>query len=204
MSKNPQAPMHVMSRTNRRWLLVAILIAAGLLLALVMAVVTNYVGPLVYVPTDHLGVVISPLSAKGYRDQPLLPGVNAILPWEQIVLYPTSPKSVSISTEDSKVPSLARDGRSVIIEATVRYRIDPDSVLALHTVWQSRYETELVMPLARGVSRQVISLHWPEEILFTQTPQIAQEISTELERRLRENYVLLDGFTITNARYGQP
>ncbi len=204
MSKNPQAPMHLMNRTNRRWLFVAIFIAACLVLALVVAVVTNYVGPLVYVPTDHLAVVMSPLAARGSRDQPLLPGVNAILPWEQIVLYPTSPRSVLVSTEDSKVPSLARDGRAVIIEATVRYRIDPDAVVALHTVWQSRYETELVMPLARGVSRQVISLHWPEEILFTQTPQIAQEISTELERKLRENFILLDSFTISNARYGHP
>jgi len=193
-----------MGRNNRRWLLAAIPITACLLLAVILAVATNYVGPLVYVPPGHLAVVTSPFAAKGYRAQPLLPGVNVLLPAEHILLYPTSPASVSVSTEDPTHPSLARDGRIVIIEATIRYHVHPDAVLALHAAWQWRYETELVMPLARGISRQVISLHWPEEILFTQTPQIAQEISTELERRLRENYVLLDSFIITNARYGEP
>jgi len=204
MSENPQSPLHVKRRNNRRWLLAAILITICLLLALILAVATNYVGPLVYVPPGHLAVVTSPFAAEGYRAQPLLPGVNALLPGEHMVLYPTSPASVSVSTEDPNHPSLARDGRSVIIEATIRYHVDPDAVLALFATWQLRYEAELVMPLARGISRQVISRHWPEEIVFTQTPQVAQEIASELDRRLRENYLLLDSFTITNARIGEP
>ena len=183
---------------------IAVGVSCCLLLTLAAVAFAQYARPLVYVKPGTLAVVVSPYSSRGYRDETLQPGVRFLLPGERIVLYPTSPASITISLGGSDQPIQARDGRSVSFDATVVYSIDPNSLLALYVAWQARYESDLVEPLARGVARDVVAQYWPEQVVMPHPLQVEEAIATELRLRLSEQHLVLEAFTISNARHGAP
>ena len=183
---------------------IAVGISCCLLLTLAAIAFALLTKPLVYVKPDTVGVVISPYAPHGYRDAILQPGLRFVLPGEGVVLYSTSPATLTISLGGSERPIPARDGRPVLFDATVVYSIDPANVLLLHISWQSRYERDLVEPLARGVARNVVAQYWPEQVVMGPPDEVEKAIAAELRPRLLEENLILESFTISNARYEVP
>jgi len=180
--------------------------------AVVALVITTISAGLVFVEPQERAVVISAFAAKGYRDEPLQPGLNWIIPYaESVVYYPISKQTYTMSmthTEgqvqgDDSVAARTADGQEIFVDASVIFKIDPGKVVDVHITWQDRYADDLVRPLARGIIRDAISQYSVDEVVSTQRFVIVEQISEELGKQLAVNGLLLDDFVLRNITFSE-
>jgi regulator of protease activity HflC (stomatin/prohibitin superfamily) len=165
---------------------------------------------LVFVQPQERGVVISAVQPKGYREAPLQPGLNWIVPFfENVITYTISRQTYTMSIAplegqvqgDDSITARTSDGQEVFIDASVIYAINPDEVTQVHIEWQNRYADDLVRPLARGVIRDAISQYGVEEVYSTQRTELTQMISTTMSQKLAENGLILVEFVLRNITF---
>ncbi|HET7012074.1 MAG TPA: prohibitin family protein [Anaerolineales bacterium] len=186
--------------------------AGGIILgALVLAVVLTTVSAgLVFVQPEERGVVISAIAPKGYREQPLQPGLRWVIPFaETVVIYPISRQTYTMSIAplegavagDDSVAARTSDGQEVLIDASVIFAIYPDRVIDVHIDWQNRYVDGLVRALSRGIIRDAASQFGVEELVSSQRDAFKDQISTEMASKLQDNGIELIEFVIRNITF---
>ena len=181
------------------------------LIILAVALSTVSAG-LVFIQPDERGVVVSALQEKGYRDQPLQPGLRWVIPFaENVRLYSISRQTYTMSvasTEgdvlgDDSIRARTKDGQEVFIDASVIFAIDPDKVVTLHIDWQNRFQDEVVRPLSRGIVRDLASQYGVEEIVSTKRIELELSITQELERKFAENDLLMVDFVLRDIHFSE-
>ncbi|NPA06522.1 MAG: hypothetical protein GXO54_03870 [Chloroflexi bacterium] len=189
---------------SRPWFLAAL--GAGLIAVLI----TTLGAGLVFVPPEMRGVVISAVAPKGYREQPLEPGLRWIIPYaEYVKLYPISKQTYTMSSTpaegdvygDDSIEARTKDGQLIFMDASVIYSIDPERVVEVHITWQDRYAQDLVRPLARGIIRDAVSQFRVDEVVSTHRFQLRDMIFTEMKKRLAENGLILHDFVLRNITF---
>lgn len=184
--------------------LLVLLIAAITLSALSAGVV--------FINPEERGIVLSALSPKGYREQPLQPGLRWIVPFfEQVKRYPISRQTYTMSSTpqegsvlgDDSIRARTKDGQEVYIDASVIFAIDPARVIELHIAWQDRYAEQLVRPLTRGIIRDMASQYGVEEIVSTKRSEMENKITEELGKKLQENNLVLVDFVLRNIHFSE-
>jgi len=182
---------------------VLIVLAAALVLSVVSAGV-------VFVQPEERGVVISALQSGGVRPQALQPGLRWIIPFfESVITYPISRQTYTMSIApnegaiqgDDSITARTSDGQEIFVDASVIYAIDPDKVVQVHIDWQTRYDAELVRPLARGVIRDVVSQYRVEQVVTTQRTELISQISTNMNQKLSDNGLKLVEFILRNITF---
>ena len=177
----------------------------------VAAILTTLGAGLVYVESNERGVVRT-IRAGGVRPDALGPGLHWIVPVvEQVVIYSISNQTYTMSavtgegqvTGDDSIRARTKDGQEVIIDASVIYQIDPNKVVPLHIVWQTRFEDEFVRPEARGIIRDAISQYGVEEVVSTKRVEIVQIITTEMGLSLAENNLRLLDFVLRDIHFSE-
>lgn len=127
-----------------------------------LGVVTVISAALVFIDPRETGVVVSLISPKGIREQPLPSGLHWIVPLaEQVVRYPIVTQSYTMAIRpregaelgDDAIRARTADGQVVIIDITVLFRIDPERAVDLHIQWQDRYIREFIRPGLRAFVR---------------------------------------------------
>ncbi len=190
-----------------RSMITAILILAGsaIILTLISA-------GLVFIQPDERGVVISAIDPKGYRAEPLDPGLHWIVPFlENVKRYPISRQTYTMSIAaaegtvqgDDSISARTSDGQEVLIDASVQFAIDPSQVVKINIEWQDRYINDVVRPLARGVIRDSISQYGVQEVYSTKRSEMTQKISDQLATKLSENGLTLVDFVLRNITFSQ-
>jgi len=182
-----------------------------LLIFLILAVVlTTTSAGMVFIQPDQRGVVISAVAPKGYRDQPLQPGLRWVIPFvENVVLYPISRQTYTMSiapaegqvTGDDSISARTSDGQEVLVDASVIYAIDPNKVTEIHIRWQNRYTADLVRPVARGVIRDVVSQFKVEEVYSSRRLDLTNQIMEAMTAKLDENGLILSDFVLRNITF---
>ncbi|NPA27233.1 MAG: prohibitin family protein [Chloroflexi bacterium] len=174
------------------------------------AVLTTVGAGLVFVPPEMRGVVISAVAPKGYREQPLEPGLRWIIPYaEYVKLYPISKQTYTMSSTpaegdvygDDSIEARTKDGQLIFMDASVIYSIDPARVVEVHITWQDRYAQDLVRPLARGIIRDAVSQFRVDEVVSTHRFQLRDMIFNEMKKRLAENGLILHDFVLRNITF---
>ena len=183
----------------------------GLILSIVLALLLNTVSAgLVFIEPQERGVVISAIDPKGYKENALQPGLRWVVPYAESVVYYTISKenyTMSIApTEgqvqgDDSVSARTSDGQEIFIDASVIFSIDPAKVIDVHIAWQSRYSTELVRPLARGVIRDAVSQFRVDQVYSTNRAEMTQQMETEMTKALEKNGLLLSDFVLRNITF---
>lgn len=165
---------------------------------------------LVFVKPEDRGVVISAVAPQGYREQALQPGLHWVVPFfENVITYTISRQNYTMSIAaaegqvygDDSVTARTSDGQEIFVDASVIYAIDPDQVVKLHIEWQDRYADDLVRPLSRGVIRDAIAQYGVEEVYSSQRGEMTQQITDTVDRKLRENGLLLVEFILRNITF---
>ncbi|HIE56632.1 MAG TPA: prohibitin family protein, partial [Anaerolineales bacterium] len=196
-------------RASKRRTTKGIMTVFVVVVVLALALTTISAG-LVFVEPHERGVVISAFSPHGYRETPLNPGLNWIIPYaESVIYYPISKQTYTMSIAhsegqvqgDDSVAARTSDGQEIFIDASVIFKIDPTQVVDVHIAWQSRYIDDLVRPLTRGVIRDAISQYRVDEVVSTKRFDITQQISDELGNQLNSNGLLLDDFVLRNITF---
>ncbi len=181
------------------------------LVLVVAAVVLSAAGAgIVFINPEERGVVISAISPKGYRENPLQPGLNWIVPFlEYVERYPISRQTYTMSSSvsegermgDDSIRARTKDGQEVYIDCSVIFSVDPERVIDLHITWQNRYAEELVRPLVRGLVRDMASQYGVEEIVSAKRAEMENRITEELGKKLRENNLILADFVLRNIHF---
>ena len=183
-------------------LTVGVLIAAFLL--------TILGAGLVFVNPEERGVVISALADKGYREEPLAPGLNWIVPFaERVQLYKISRQTYTMSvaaqegqiTGDDSIRARTKDGQEVFIDASIIYSIDPKQVIPLHINWQNRYEDQVVRPAARNAIRDAVSQYGVEEIVSTKRAEMENLISQSITDKFAQNDLVMVDFLLRDIHF---
>jgi len=182
---------------------VLILAGSAVLLTIVSA-------GLVFVQPEDRGVVISAIAPKGYRDQPLDPGLHWIVPFlENVKLYPISRQTYTMSAVsgegqvqgDDSITARTSDGQEVLIDASLIFSIDPSEVVKINIQWQDRYINDVVRPLARGTIRDAVSQFGVQEVYSTKRSDMTKQISDQLGKVLAENGLTLVDFVLRNITF---
>jgi len=183
-------------------------LVAGTILAAIL--LTSVAAGLVFVRPEERGVVISAVAPGGYRPVALTPGLHWVIPFfENVVIYPISRQTYTMSiapgegqvTGDDSVEARTSDGQIVRIDASVIYAINLDRVVQVHIEWQSRYATDLVRPIARGIIRSAASQYGVEEIVTSERDALTDLITAELAGSLEENGITLVEFILRNIAF---
>ena len=167
---------------------------------------------IVFIQPEERGVVISALAPKGYREQPLEPGLRWVVPFfETVVRYPISRQTYTMSIAagegavqgDDSITARTSDGQELSIDASVIFQINPADVATVHIEWQNRYTDGLIRPMARGIIRDVISQYGVEEVITSKRDEMVSEINTRMEGKLKENGLVLLDFLLRNITFSK-
>jgi len=182
-----------------------------LLVVLATALVLSTVSAgLVFIQPEQRGVVISAIQPAGYRLQPLQPGLRWIIPFfESVITYPISRQTYTMSIApsegavqgDDSITARTSDGQEIYVDASVIFAVDPDKVVQVHIDWQTRYDQELVRPLARGVIRDVVSQYRVEQVVTTQRTALISQIQENMSQKLSNNGLKLIEFILRNITF---
>jgi regulator of protease activity HflC (stomatin/prohibitin superfamily) len=178
---------------------------------LVVALLLTTIGAgLVFLQADEYGVVISAFQPKGYRDQALTPGLHWIIPFiESVQKYSIARQTYTMSSAategavqgDDSIQARTKDGQQIFIDASVIYAVDPTQLIQLHTVWQNRYEENVVRPVARAAIRDAVSQFGVEELVSTKRAELEQAIREEIQAGLNANNIIMSDFLLRNIRF---
>jgi len=154
--------------------------------------------------------VISAFAPKGYREQPLTPGLRWIVPYVESVEYYSIAKetyTMSIAAAegqiagDDSVSARTSDGQEIFIDASVLFSVDPTKVIDVHINWQKRYRDDLVRPLSRGVIRDAVSQFRVDEVYSTRRGEMSQWMEESMAEALSKNGLLLSDFVLRNITF---
>jgi regulator of protease activity HflC (stomatin/prohibitin superfamily) len=183
------------------------LVIGTVIFALVLTAVS---AGLVFLQADQYGVVISAIQPKGYRTEPVGPGLHWVIPFvENVKSYSIAKQTYTMATTtgegqvtgDDSIQCRTKDGQQVFIDASVIYSIDPKYLINLHITWQGRYEDGVVRPVVRSAIRDAVSQFGVEEIVSTKRAELEQTISDEIKSGLTANNLIMDDFLLRNIRF---
>lgn len=144
------------------------------------------------VPAGHVGVV----DFFGIvSDKPLPSGINIVNPLARVIKY-------SIQTKEHKetMQVLSREGLTIGLEVSALYRLNPDSAARVYkTVAGGDYETIILIPQFRSISRSVTASFQASALYSTEREQLGSAIQEELAKTVAPRGVTIENTPIRNV-----
>jgi regulator of protease activity HflC (stomatin/prohibitin superfamily) len=151
---------------------------------------------IVVVPDGSAGVRVSQIS--GVRAGTLYPGVHLIVPLvDRVVLYDTREQVYSTAGAENpkKAVSIlnvqAREGLSIGLAVSVRYRLDPRRLDSIHANLPQPIGDEVVAPVVSTVYRQIAPNYTVREVFATKREEIRQKAADAISARLGSDGILV-------------
>jgi regulator of protease activity HflC (stomatin/prohibitin superfamily) len=179
-------------------------------LVVVTLAVTALGAGLYFLQADERGVVVSAFAPRGYREQPLDPGLRWVIPFaETVKTYSISRQTYTMSATpnegqvkgDDSITVRTTDGQLVKLDASVIFAIDPQKIIPLHIQWQDRYVTSVVRPISQGVIRDNASQYTVEEIISSKRAELEKKITESLAKVLESNNLILIQFVLRDLQF---
>jgi regulator of protease activity HflC (stomatin/prohibitin superfamily) len=144
------------------------------------------------IPAGHIGVV----DFFGVVSDRTLPsGINLVNPMARIIKY-------SIQTKEHKetMQVLTKEGLTIGLEISVLYRLDPDSAAQVYkTVAGGDYETIILIPQFRSISRAVTASFQASALYSTERDRLGATIQEELATTLIKRGVTVESTPLRNV-----
>lgn len=172
-------------RVRNSWRHHEIGITIGLLL-LLLAVVYFSSNIFITVEAGHRGILWSRFSGT-VTDRFFPEGLHVIAPWNVMAIY-----DVRFQTVNSSIPVLSKDGLSIGVEITARYRPSDKQLGHLHQQVGPDYVKTVVLPEVGNAVRLVISRYRPDELYAAGFAEIEKQIVAVSREQIHERYVTLD------------
>jgi len=176
-------------RRRIRWAIALKLVA--------LAAVTSLAGKsLVVVPDGNAGVRVSQIS--GVRAGTLYPGTHLIFPLtERVVLYDVRDRVFSTAPGANPKEKLevlkveAREGLSVGLAITVRYRIDPTRLAYVQANLPQPIDQEIVEPVVASTFRDLAPNYIVRDLFSTKRGEFREKATQTITSRLGEDGILV-------------
>lgn len=173
-------------------------------------IITLIAASLVFIEPQQVGVVVSFLEPRGYREFPLESGRHWIVPIsEQVVVYPISRQTYTMSSNpldgdmigNDAIRARTSDGQEVSIDVSVIFAIDPEEIIQLHITWQDRYVNDLIRPLIRGFVRTQVAAFTVSEVNSSKRQELESTLAEALDAELDTQGLVLDQFLLRNVTF---
>jgi len=167
-------------------------VAVGSLVAAVVFGILALTQCFTQVPAGHVGVI----DFFGVVSARTLPsGINLVNPLARVVKF-------SIQTKEHKetMEVLSREGLTIGLEISALYRLDPDSAARVYkTVAGGDYETIILIPQFRSISRAVTASFQASALYSTERDQLGRAIQEELARTVAPRGVIIETTPLRNV-----
>jgi regulator of protease activity HflC (stomatin/prohibitin superfamily) len=151
---------------------------------------------LVVVPAGRAGVRVSQIS--GTRPGTLYPGAHLVQPFlESVTLYDTRDRVLTTAAEDDPKSRLevlraqSREGLAIGLVVSVRFRLDPQRLDAIHERLPQPLETELVPPIVSSTFRQLVPGYDVREVFATRREELREKAAALITEKLRGDGILV-------------
>lgn len=167
-------------------------IASTGLLVMAVAVIVALTQMFTQVPAGHVGVV----DFFGIVSDRTLPaGINLVNPMAHVIKY-------SIQTKEHKetMQVLSREGLTIGLEVSALYRLNPDSAARVYkTVSGGDYETIILIPQFRSISRAVTASFQASALYSTERERLGSSIQEEFAKMVGPRGVIVESTPIRNV-----
>lgn len=133
-------------------------------------------------------------SASGTQQRTWSEGRHVVAPWNELYVY-----DLRTMSNDEVLNVIASNGLQIKIDATIRYHLLPDQIVALQTQIGPEYYDKILAPLLRSDARRVFGRYTPEEIYSTKREVIEREIREGLEAKLDGKHIALEAVLVRNV-----
>jgi regulator of protease activity HflC (stomatin/prohibitin superfamily) len=144
------------------------------------------------VPAGYVGVV----DFFGIVSEKALPsGINLVNPLANVVKF-------TIQTQEHKetMQVLSREGLTIGLEISALYRLNPDSAARVYkTVAGGDYETIILIPQFRSISRSVTASFQASALYSTERERLGVAIQEELARAVAPRGVTIEATPLRNV-----
>lgn len=137
------------------------------------------------------GVLYRQFGGGTVTDQIYGEGFHFIAPWNKMYVY-----NVRNLEQKELIEALSKNGLTIQMEMSVRYRPSEDKLGIIHKTIGQGYKDVIVMPEVRSSARNVIGRYDPEELYSTKRDVIQEEIFVDVKTRLAEKNIFLDALLI--------
>jgi regulator of protease activity HflC (stomatin/prohibitin superfamily) len=125
-------------------------------------------------------------------------GFHIIAPWNTLHIY-----DVKLHDTFEKMEVLSKNGLSIRIDLSFRYKPVPEKIGYLHDEIGRDYLERIIKPEIRSVTREVIGNYLPEELYSTKREAIEDEIYDRTKLNIEAKYLLLDAILIRDVTLPQ-
>tara|TARA_B110000495_G_scaffold46443_1_gene38497 strand:- start:2487 stop:3299 length:813 start_codon:yes stop_codon:yes gene_type:complete len=132
----------------------------------------------------------SGLDKENVKDQ----GLHFIAPWNDKYVY-----NVRIQEDLSVMEVLSKNGLTIKIELSYRYKPVDNKIGYIHDEIGVNYHNNIIIPEIRSVTREVIGEYLPEELYSTKRETIEVEIFERTKEVLFTKNLLLDAVLIRDV-----
>lgn len=136
------------------------------------------------------------LNRGAVSDEIKQPGWHMVMPFTQnIVTMDVQKQKIEVGAA-----SASRDLQSVNTTVALNYHLDPSQVHILYRDIGKDYEARIIAPALQEAVKAATSQFTAEE-LITKRPEVGSKISEVLQKRLNNDYVVVDTFSIVNFAF---
>ncbi len=168
------------------------LIALGVGALFLLILIINM---LVRIEPGFTGIVFKPFGSGLQKDNVFSEGYHVVLPWNDMIIY-----DVREQKSEETMDVLDKNGLSVSVDISVRYRPQESKIGYLHQDIGRAYQSVLVVPEVRSSVRQVAGRYTAEEIYSTRRKEVEESIIEETARVLDKNNITMTALLIRSIK----
>ena len=121
-------------------------------------------------------------------------GLYYLAPWNDLYVY-----DLRSMSHDEVLDIIAVNGLGIKLDASVRYHLAPNEVVALQREIGPEYYPKILEPVLRSEARRVLGRYTPEEIYSTKRDLIEREIREGLRAKIEGKHIVLEAILIRNV-----
>jgi len=171
--------------------LLSVIITAAVALLIVVFLSSN---TFVTIQSGYAGVLYEKFGGGTVTDKSYPEGFHVIAPWNTMFIYDVRVQEVR---QDMEV--LSRNGLTITVDVSVRYRPDAQYLGILQQDVGQDYREKIIIPEVRSSVRKIIGKYAPEELYSTKRELIQQEIFEETRDNVEKKYIKLDAILIRSV-----
>ncbi len=140
------------------------------------------------------GLLFKRFSGGLVKDQIYDQGFHVVAPWNNFYVY-----NVKVQEAFEAMEVLSKNGLSIKIDLSFRFRPDHDKIGYLHDEVGKYYVDSIVKPEVRSVTREVIGNYLPEELYSSKREIIEDEIFSLTSKGVKPKNLIIDAILIRDV-----
>lgn len=129
------------------------------------------------------------------KENVLSQGFKIIAPWNKMYKY-----DVRIQESLSTMEVLSKNGLTITIELTYRYKPNDEMIGYLHDSIGVSYHDRIIVPEIRSATREVIGKYLPDELYSSKREVIQDEIFNRTAEAISRKFLVLDAVLIRDVK----